>query len=84
MQAELDSVPNLTLLEGSVSDLLITPVQSESNTSKTVGKIQGIALGGLSSLFSLMKQATAKSFTLLKLSSQQEPFLEVKYILVRI
>lgn len=55
MQAELDSVPNLTLLEGSVSDLLITPVQSESNTSKTVGKIQGIALGELSSLVSLMR-----------------------------
>ena len=45
MQAELNSVKNLTLLEGSVSDLLITPLQSESNTSKTVGKIQGIALG---------------------------------------
>lgn len=45
MQAELNSVPNLTLLEGSVSDLLITPIPSDSNTSKTVGKIQGIALG---------------------------------------
>lgn len=55
MQAELDSVPNLTLLEGSVSDLLICPVKSELNTSKIVGKIQGIALGGSRSLLSLMK-----------------------------
>ena len=45
MQAELNSVQNLTLLEGSVSDLLISPVQSESSASRTFGKIQGIALG---------------------------------------
>ena len=45
MQEEINAVPNLTLVEASVSDLLITPVEPGSGNPLTVGKIQGIALG---------------------------------------
>jgi tRNA uridine 5-carboxymethylaminomethyl modification enzyme len=45
MQEEIRAVPNLTLVEGSVSDLLITPVEPGSGSPLTVGKMQGIALG---------------------------------------
>lgn len=45
MQEELDAVENLTLLEGSVSDLLIIPPESEFGKPLSSGRVQGIALG---------------------------------------
>lgn len=45
MREELDAVNNLTLLEGSVSDLLIVPPESELGNSRSSGRMQGIALG---------------------------------------
>ena len=45
MRQELDAVENLTLLEGSVADLLITAPDPEFGETKSYGRIQGIALG---------------------------------------
>jgi hypothetical protein len=45
MRQELDDVENLTLLEGSVADLLITAHDPELGETKSFGRIQGIALG---------------------------------------
>jgi len=45
MRQELDAVENLTLLEGSVADLLITAPDSELGATKSFGRIQGITLG---------------------------------------
>jgi hypothetical protein len=51
MQEELTAVENLTLLQGSVSDLLITAPESIPGSQQQFGKMQGIALGTF--LFSL-------------------------------
>jgi hypothetical protein len=45
MREELDTVKNLTLLEGSVSDLLITSPDSVFGNYQSSGKMQGIVLG---------------------------------------
>jgi len=45
MRQELDAVENLTLLEGSVADLLITSPDPELGDTKSYGRVQGIALG---------------------------------------
>jgi hypothetical protein len=45
MREALDAVENLTLYEGSVSDLLIESPDTEFGHARSQGKIQGIALG---------------------------------------
>ena len=45
MREELDAVDNLTLYEGSVSDLLIRSPDTEAGHARSQGKVQGIALG---------------------------------------
>jgi tRNA uridine 5-carboxymethylaminomethyl modification enzyme len=45
MREELNVVENLTLVEGSVSDLLIGAPDSESGKQTQFGKMQGIWLG---------------------------------------
>jgi hypothetical protein len=45
MRQELDAVKNLTLLEGSVADLLITSPNPDLGETKSYGRVQGIALG---------------------------------------
>ena len=55
MREELDAVNNLTLLEGSVSDLLITSPVFNHRSNHSLGRIQGIALG----MSSLLKTATS-------------------------
>jgi hypothetical protein len=45
MQEELNAVENLTLLQASVSDLLIAPPESIPDNQQQFGKMQGIALG---------------------------------------
>lgn len=57
MQAELKSTPNLTLLEGSVSDLLIDPISSPVKNSIASGRMQGIALGTTLGLSELMLES---------------------------
>ena len=45
MRQELDAVKNLTLLEGTVADLLITSPNPKLGETKSYGRVQGIALG---------------------------------------
>jgi hypothetical protein len=45
MREALDAVENLTLYEGSVSDLLIESPDIEFGHARSQGKVQGIALG---------------------------------------
>jgi hypothetical protein len=48
MQQELRAVNGLTLLEGSVSDLLINPTNLENPVSSVnQGQVQGIVLGNM-------------------------------------
>jgi hypothetical protein len=45
MRQELDALENLTLMEGSVADLLITPPDPELAAGGSHGRVHGITLG---------------------------------------
>jgi hypothetical protein len=60
MQEELNAVENLTMVEGSVSDLLIGSPESASDNHHQFGKMQGIALG--MSSFSAVTDALSREW----------------------